>query len=130
MLDMDGDGTLELLVSHGESASQPLSLYVTPPNDNHFLRVQVNTVFGAPARGAIVELIGETRSQRRLIDAGSGYLCQMEPVAHFGLGRDSRIPTVKVTWPGGATWMGKPQSVDGLLVLDPSGLVDFRDMRR
>lgn len=23
----------------------------------------------------------------RIIDGGSGYLCEMEPVAHFGLGK-------------------------------------------
>ena len=43
-------------------------------------------------------------SQMRVIDAGSGYLCQMEPVAHFGLGLKS--PTkmqVEVRWPDGNT---------------------------
>ena len=38
------------------------------------------------------------------IDSGSGYLCQMEPVAHFGLG--SKYPnsmTIEVRWPDGVT---------------------------
>ena len=41
-------------------------------------------------------------SQMRVIDAGSGYLCQMEPVAHFGLGSKSpKNMEVEVRWPDG-----------------------------
>jgi hypothetical protein len=42
------------------------------------------------------------RRQRRVIDAGSGYLCQMEPVAHFGLGTATQVERVVVRWPDGA----------------------------
>ena len=41
------------------------------------------------------------RTQVRVIDPGSGYLCQQEPVAHFGLGASRRVESVTVTWPGG-----------------------------
>jgi hypothetical protein len=57
---------------------------------------------GALARGAIVTLICPERIQRRAIDAGSGYLCQMEPVAHFGLGQNSVIEQIEIRWPTGA----------------------------
>ena len=97
--DLDGDGTLELLVVHGEAEAQPLSLF-TVPNDGDWLRVRPLTANGAPARGARVDLRTDAGRQCRLIDAGSGYLCQMEPVAHFGLG--SATPeAVTVRWPDG-----------------------------
>ena len=36
----------------------------------------------------------------QVIDSGSGYLCQMEPVAHFGLSAD--LPSaIYVKWPDG-----------------------------
>ena len=35
-----------------------------------------------------------------MIDSGSGYLCQMEPVAHFGLATDSPSSVI-VKWPDG-----------------------------
>ena len=123
-------------MSHGESSAQPLSLYRPRLGaSNHWLRVAPRTVFGAPARGAVVRpsthprihppthppthpsisisiyaraplpplphslppvpttppphqvrLTAAGRTQLRVIDSGSGYLCQMEPVAHFGLG--------------------------------------------
>ena len=77
------DGQLELLVSHGESMAQPLSLYRPRLGAaHHWLRVAPRTAHGAPARGAVVRLVAGGRTQLRVIDAGSGYLCQMEPVAH------------------------------------------------
>jgi len=97
--DLDGDGTLELLVVHGEAEAQSLSLFAAP-NDGDWLRVRPLTPAGAPARGARVTLRTDAGRQVRLVDAGSGYLCQMEPVAHFGLG--SATPeSVTVHWPDG-----------------------------
>lgn len=98
--DFDGDGTLELLVVHGELDAAPLSLYAVP-NDNRWLRVRPTTQYGAPARGAVVTLETDRGLQQRVIDAGSGYLCQAEPVAHFGLGREGTPRRIEVTWPDG-----------------------------
>jgi hypothetical protein len=100
--DLDGDGRLELLIAHGEAAAQPLTLYHGPVNTNHWLRVLPLTVHGAPARGAIVTLRAAGRHQIRAIDAGSGYLCQMEPVAHFGLGQAETVERIEIRWPDGA----------------------------
>ncbi|XP_043568932.1 cartilage acidic protein 1 isoform X1 [Chiloscyllium plagiosum] len=100
--DFDGDGMLDLIISHGESRAQPLSVFkVTQGTDNNWLRVIPRTRFGAFARGAKVVLYTRrTGPHLRIIDGGSGYLCEMEPVAHFGLGKD--IAThLEVTWPGG-----------------------------
>ena len=105
--DFDGDGRLELIVAHGEAMPQPLSLYHTADEQNNWqnnwLRVLPLTAQGAPARGAIVILTSGDRRQIRAIDAGSGYLCQMEPVAHFGLGKTSQIERVEVRWLDGKT---------------------------
>ncbi|MEM8535009.1 MAG: CRTAC1 family protein [Chloroflexota bacterium] len=101
--DFDGDGRLELIIAHGETDAQPLTLYHTPENNNAWLRVLPFTEQGAPARGAIVTLHAGGRTQRRAIDAGSGYLCQMEPVAHFGLGTLEHIDGVEIRWLDGAT---------------------------
>ena len=113
--DMDGDGRLELLIAHGESALQPLSLYKTQPNGNHWLRVLPLTKWGAPARNAVVTLTTSDRTQIRAIDGGSGYLCQMEPVAHFGLGTQTDITRVTVRWPDGVTQTLQRPNVDSLL---------------
>ncbi len=101
--DLDGDGRLELLISHGEQAEQNLSLYHSPRNDNNWIRILPYNCYGAPARGAVVTLIANNQIWRRVIDAGSGYLCQMEPVAHFGLGTLDAVDEIHIRWTNGTT---------------------------
>ncbi|VDI76012.1 Hypothetical predicted protein [Mytilus galloprovincialis] len=102
--DMDGDGVLDLLISHGESNKQPLAVYTAKKEKtlhNNWLRVKPLTRYGAPARGALVSLnIDSGVRLTQVIDGGSGYLCQMEPVAHFGLGKHNAV-TVEVLWTDG-----------------------------
>ncbi|XP_017320145.1 cartilage acidic protein 1 isoform X1 [Ictalurus punctatus] len=100
--DFDGDGQLDLLVTHGESAAQPITVYrVNQGSSNRWLRVIPRTQFGAFARGAKVVVYTKRNGvHTRIIDGGSGYLCEMEPVAHFGLGKDVAT-NVEVYWPDG-----------------------------
>ncbi len=99
--DIDGDGILELLISHGESGYQPLTLYKANLKKNNFLRIKPINMYGAPARGATVTLVSNLRNHSKTIDAGSGYLCQMEPVAHYGIRKDEKNIKIKVTWTNG-----------------------------
>lgn len=106
--DMDGDGVLDLLISHGESQTQPLKVYRVNRDVSrnqagkyNWARVFPRTKYGAPARGALVKLTTRTgRVYSSVIDGGSGYLCQMEPVAHFGLGEDKPMK-LDVQYPDG-----------------------------
>ena len=100
---------------------QPLTLYHTPENGNHYLRVLPLTQYGAPARGALVTLTAGGRTQRRVIDSGSGYLCQMEPVAHFGLGRERWVDKVVVRWLDGTTRTIDAPPVDSVLRVEYPG---------
>ena len=73
VLDMDEDGRLELLVAHGESGSQPLSIFRWGKNNHHFIRIA--SVNRRLARGIrFTETDG--RMQQRVIDSGSAYLCK------------------------------------------------------
>ncbi|KAF7253183.1 Cartilage acidic protein 1 [Varanus komodoensis] len=102
VVDFDGDGRLDLILSHGESMAQPLSVFrVNEGAGNKWLRVIPRTRFGAFARGAKVVLFTRhSGAHLRIIDGGSGYLCEMEPVAHFGLGQDEPS-SLEVIWPDG-----------------------------
>lgn len=122
--DANGDGYLDLLLSHGEDFAQPLEIYQVNVDvrnsDNAWLRVFPRTKFGAPARGATVWI--ETKSgdqQLQVIDSGSGYLCQMEPVAHFGVG-SGWVKAVQVQWPDGKVhiMMLEPEDMNSVLFVD------------
>ena len=101
--DIDNDGILELLISHGESGPQPLSLFKSNIKNKKFLRIAPKTIYGAPARGATVILVTNKRKHAKTIDAGSGYLCQMEPVAHYGFRKNEIIKNVIIKWTDGST---------------------------
>ncbi len=99
--DIDGDGILELLISHGESGAQPLSLFKANVSNTNYIRIKPLNTFGAPARGATVTLHTNLRNHAKTIDAGSGYLCQMEPVAHYGLRQGEVIKNISIKWTNG-----------------------------
>ncbi len=109
--DIDGDGILELLVSHGETGLQPLTLYKADINEFNYLRIKPLSKYGAPARGATVTLKSNMRIHSKTIDAGSGYLCQMEPVAHYGIRQNEKNIQVEIKWTDGST---KSLNIDDL----------------
>jgi hypothetical protein len=92
--DLDGDGRLELILA----TEAGIRLFRAAGPDHAWLRVQPLSRFGAPARGATILLETGGRAQLRVIPGTAA----IEPVAHFGLGPDSLIDRVTVTWPDGA----------------------------
>ncbi|XP_041351067.1 cartilage acidic protein 1-like [Gigantopelta aegis] len=96
--DLDGDGLLELYITNEDDNTQSLSIYhVTEGKGNNWLRVMPLTRGGAPARGASVKLVLKTNQiLLRIIDPSSN----IEPVAHFGLGRSNPIE-MTLLWPDG-----------------------------
>ncbi len=106
--DIDEDGILELLVSHGESGMQPLTMYKADiKKDFNYIRIKPLNKYGAPARGATVILNSNFRNHAKTIDAGSGYLCQMEPVAHYGIRKNEKNISVKIVWTDGSSQLLK-----------------------
>ena len=116
--DIDDDGILELLISHGESGAQPLSLFKANISNRNYIRIKPLNIFGAPARGATVILNTNLRNHAKTIDAGSGYLCQMEPVAHYGLRDGEKIENVSIKWTNG--------KVDTFEVNDTNNTLEFK----
>ena len=104
MADIDNDGILELLITHGETAEQPLSMFkANVPMNHKWIRILPKNNFDAPSRGSTVTLYTDQRTHAKTIDAGSGYLCQMEPVAHYGIRSGENIEKIVVTWTDGTT---------------------------
>lgn len=120
--DIDNNGVLDILIAHGESRQQALSVYTAQKDktqNNNWLRVKPLTRYGAPARGALVSIYTNTGVRlSQVIDGGSGYLCQMEPIAHFGLGKNV-AKSLEVVWTDGETFNRAihDQEINSLLVL-------------
>ncbi|XP_060585607.1 cartilage acidic protein 1-like isoform X2 [Ruditapes philippinarum] len=121
--DFNGDGKLEVMLSHGEGNSQPLSIFtVSTGAGNNWIRIQPRTKFGAPARGSAVKVTTQSGTiHLHVIDGGSGYLCEMEPYAHIGLGKE--IPKeLSIQWPDGTTISKALTSAD----LNKVHIVDYK----
>ena len=116
--DIDNDGILELLVSRGESKEQPLTLYKAKiDKQTKYLRIKPINKFGAPARGATVTLLSNQRKHSKTIDSGSGYLCQMEPVAHYGIRKNEKDFRVEVKWTNGSKNLIKINSLNQTIIV-------------
>ncbi len=116
--DIDNDGILELLVSRGESKEQPLTLYkANIDKQTKYLRIKPINKFGAPARGATVTLLSNQRKHSKTIDSGSGYLCQMEPVAHYGIRKNEKDFRVEVKWTNGNKNLIKINSLNQTIIV-------------
>ena len=116
--DIDKDGILELLISNGESFKQSLNLFKANIKANFsYLRIKPVTSYNAPARGATVILKSNLRTHAKTIDAGSGYLCQMEPVAHFGIRKGEKDLEVLIKWTDGKNQSFKIKEINKEIIV-------------
>ncbi|MGA2694045.1 MAG: CRTAC1 family protein, partial [Opitutaceae bacterium] len=97
--DLNGDGNLDVVYTNYEGGVTILR------NDNHSghsinvdLRGTVSNRFGV---GATVRLESALGVQVRQLVLARGYMSSSEPMLHFGLGEDTLIRRMVVTWPSG-----------------------------
>ncbi len=100
--DIDNDGRLDVVVNDLDGS--PQLLHNEGGGESHWLIVRlVGKSPNTDAIGAVVKLTAGSRSQRRLVQSGTGYLSQDDLRRHFGLGKESRIDLLEVRWPDGTT---------------------------
>ena len=97
--DYDDDGDLDLLLSAIDGP--PLLLRNDTARSGHWLKVRPLNRQGSPAINARVMVTTGSVQQLRELRSGSSYQSQNALELHFGLGKSTRIDTLKVVWPGG-----------------------------
>ena len=102
------------------SGFQPLTLYKADIKNFNYLRIKPLNQFGAPARGATVTIKSNKRIHSKTIDAGSGYLCQMEPVAHYGIRENENDIKVEIKWTNGKVNEYKIDRIDKTYIFEQS----------
>jgi len=105
--DLNNDGFLDVFANYGSSyinadMNNPDRLWLNNGNENHWfgLRLQ-GTVSNPDAIGARVTITGPWGTQIREVRAGESYGMVTTFMCHFGLGQETVIPTVTISWPSG-----------------------------
>ena len=117
--DFDDDGGIDVLISNRDAPPQLLRNIVA--DRGHWIRFRVIEEHGRDAEGARVQLVLPDRSLTRFVRTGYSYLSSNDPRVHFGLGEESGVEEVIVTWVDGATDRYGPFEADRTITLDRRG---------
>src|SRR5207302_2159140 len=95
------NGRLDILMS---TNGGPVSLFKNEAvgTANHSLRVKlVGTKSNRDGIGAVVRVTTAEGTQTQMLRSGSSYLSASELVLTFGVGQQSKVDSVEITWPSG-----------------------------
>lgn len=97
LADLDNDGDLDLVVNNFEA---PARLHRNHASLHHQVKIRlVGRSLNRFGIGATIRLMTASGQQMRYVTLAHGFMSATEPVAHFGLGQDSRIDELVVIWP-------------------------------
>ena len=97
--DFDNDGWVDILVS--TNGKSPTVFRNEFNNSNHYLQIDLDGPAGnLKGIGARVTVETAAGTQMQEVVLGSSYLSQQPCTLHFGLGSETAVTAVTVTWPG------------------------------
>ncbi len=112
--DLDGDGVLDMVVSHIES---PTRVYRGQASRHWLLVDAIDPRLNRRALGARITLEAGGKRQVRTIQGAMSYLSSSDPRAHFGLGSLDLVDSIRVRWPDGLEETFSGGKVDRVVVL-------------
>lgn len=114
--DIDGDGDLDVLLTQIDGP--PLLLRNDQKLSHHWIRLKlVGASSNRDAIGAWVKVRAGSKSLSRQVMPTRGFLSQSELPLTFGLGAQTKVDEVAITWPGGAQQKVAPVPIDTLTVV-------------
>ena len=102
LVDYDSDGDLDIILLDMNARPLLLNSNLNDGDDINFVKITLTgTISNREAIGATVKLSTSEGSQTQYVDGKSGYLSQSSIPLYFGLGTESSIEQIEVTWPSG-----------------------------
>jgi hypothetical protein len=120
--DLSGDGNLDIVYSNFHSG---VTLLRNDCDSGHVVNVYLRgTVSNRYGIGATVRVTSALGLQVRQLTLSRGYMSSSEPMLHFGLGADTSIRRMVVTWPSGHVQTFENLDVDRrYTVTEPSQVI-------
>ena len=101
--DLDGDGALDLVVSHVNEPVAVLANQSHGSGPRRFCSVRlIGTQSAREPSGSVVRLVVDGKTQVRYLKGGGSYASALDPRLYFGIAAGSRIERLEVIWPSGA----------------------------
>jgi hypothetical protein len=98
--DLSGDGNMDIVYSNFHHG---VTVLRNDADAGHVVNVDLRgTVSNRYGVGAVVRLESALGVQAHQLVLARGYMSQSEPMVHFGLGGDTIVRRMTVTWPSGA----------------------------
>lgn len=127
--DLDNDGDLDLVINQLDDVA---TIYKNNTSEkhqkSHFLRLRLKgsnkNTFGVGAKVYVTTAQG-TQFQEEYFNRG--FQSSVDPVMHFGLGKDSVIQSLKVLWPTGKVSNLQNIKSDQLLVVEQKDAMRSQD---
>ncbi len=100
--DLDGDGDLDLVVNNLDGPAAVYENRSAQMDSLHFLRVSLRAPGGNRfGLGTKVQLWQNGDTQYQELTLTRGFQSSVEPVLHFGLGKNGKVDSLELVWPGG-----------------------------
>ena len=120
--DLNNDGSVDIVVT--ALSESPRILINTAASSNHWLLLSL--VGHKSARDAIGATVKLTTASGRVlynhVAISVGFMSSSDKRVHFGLGQESKIASLEITWPSGIRQTLKDVAADRLLKIDePAG---------
>ncbi len=101
--DLDNDGDLELIINQFNSKAKIFKNNANELMKNNYLTIKLKGQQpNVQAIGAKVYVFTKGQMQMEELNPYRGYESSMEPVLHFGLGKNTVADSIKIIWPDGA----------------------------
>jgi hypothetical protein len=114
--DLDNDGRIDVVVT---ALNGPLEVWKNvSPVGNHWLRLHlVGTKSNRDGAGAKIKADTASGAQYNHVNTAVGYGGSSDVRVHFGLGRDSLVKELQITWPSGIRQILRDVAADQSLTI-------------
>lgn len=117
--DLDNDGDLDLVVNN---INQPAFIYQNEEDkrvNNHYLTIHLHGLGkNTDGLGAKVSLFSNGNKQYLEQMPTRGFQSSVSPILHFGLGKETKIDSLKVVWQSGKQQVISSLKVDQLITVE------------